>query len=98
MANESAGVRRDGLHAGRAEIYTYEAPWMIYACNWSVRATKRRARGTTTRWRGERRRRGAAAEACLEGSRAVETRERGGGRVKRVVVMRSETWVRETDE
>lgn len=46
MANESAGVRRDGLHAGRAEIYTYEAPWMIYACNWSVRATKRRERGT----------------------------------------------------
>jgi len=21
----------------RAEIYTYEAPWMIYAANWSVR-------------------------------------------------------------
>jgi len=96
MANESAGVRRDGLHAGRAEIYTYEAPWMIYACNWSVRATKRRERGTTASWRGDWRRRGA--EAGSEGSRAVETRERGGERVKRVVVVRSETWVRETDE
>ena len=21
----------------QAEIYTYEAPWLIYACNWSVR-------------------------------------------------------------
>ena len=27
----------------RAEIYTYEAPWMIYACNWSVRIRRRRA-------------------------------------------------------
>ena len=26
----------------RAEIYTYEAPWMIYACNWSVRIRQRR--------------------------------------------------------
>lgn len=41
MADESGGVRRDGLGAGRAEIYTYEAPWMIYACNWSVRQDKR---------------------------------------------------------
>jgi len=22
----------------QAEIYTYEAPWLIYACNWSVRS------------------------------------------------------------
>ena len=68
MADESGGVRRDGLGAGRAEIYTYEAPWMIYACNWSVRATKRLASGATI---GRRRRGGAAGE----GGRGIE----GGG-------------------
>jgi hypothetical protein len=31
----------------RAEIYTYEAPWMIYAANWSVRATTKRLGGLT---------------------------------------------------
>jgi hypothetical protein len=27
-----------GIGEKRAEIYTYEAPWLIYAVNWSVRA------------------------------------------------------------
>jgi hypothetical protein len=52
--------------------------------------------GRLASWRGDWRRRGA--EAGSEGSRAVETRERGGGRVKRVVMVRREAWVRETDE
>eukprot|EP00740_Mantoniella_antarctica_P025077 CAMPEP_0198686210 /NCGR_PEP_ID=MMETSP1468-20131203/14617_1 /TAXON_ID=1461545 /ORGANISM="Mantoniella sp, Strain CCMP1436" /LENGTH=209 /DNA_ID=CAMNT_0044432175 /DNA_START=321 /DNA_END=951 /DNA_ORIENTATION=+ len=29
-----------GVGEKRAEIYTYEAPWLIYAVNWSVRADK----------------------------------------------------------
>ena len=47
----------------RAEIYTYEAPWMIYACNWSVR--DERGDGLGTR----------AAENC-RGRRRHETRGR----------------------
>ena len=33
----------------RAEIYTYEAPWMIYACNWSVRGERGDGLGTRAR-------------------------------------------------
>jgi WD repeat-containing protein 68 len=34
-----------GAGEKRAEIYTYEAPWLIYAMGWSVRPPKpRRAR------------------------------------------------------
>jgi len=33
----------------RAEIYTYEAPWMIYAANWSVRETTKRLDGLDAR-------------------------------------------------
>jgi len=76
MADESGGVRRDGLGAGRAEIYTYEAPWMIYACNWSVRARRSDSRVGRQSVGGE----GAGRrERAGEGSKAVETRARGGG-------------------
>ena len=35
-----------GAGEKRAEIYTYEAPWLIYAMGWSVRLPNpRRARG-----------------------------------------------------
>ena len=78
MADESGGVRRDGLGAGRAEIYTYEAPWMIYACNWSVRATKRLASGATI---GRRR----MAEKGRGGGRGRERDRRRWRRARGVV-------------
>jgi len=31
----------EGVAAKRAEIYTYEAPWLIYGMNWSVRRDKK---------------------------------------------------------
>jgi WD repeat-containing protein 68 len=35
-----------GVGEKRAEIYTYEAPWLIYAMGWSVRLPNpRHARG-----------------------------------------------------
>ena len=39
--DERRGRRARTMNAEkRAEIYTYEAPWMIYACNWSVRGER----------------------------------------------------------
>lgn len=35
------GSRGGGGEAKRSEIYTYEAPWHIYAMNWSVRRDKK---------------------------------------------------------
>ena len=34
-------VNPGGHGEKQAEIYTHEAPWLIYACNWSVRFFER---------------------------------------------------------
>eukprot|EP01006_Ploeotia_vitrea_P032660 TRINITY_DN64856_c1_g1_i1.p1 TRINITY_DN64856_c1_g1~~TRINITY_DN64856_c1_g1_i1.p1 ORF type:complete len:407 (-),score=192.69 TRINITY_DN64856_c1_g1_i1:1187-2293(-) len=44
-AEDDSGVAKmeqdDGKEAERKEIYTYQAPWEIYAMNWSVRPDKK---------------------------------------------------------
>jgi len=37
MNNNNNNNNNNNPGEKQAEIYTYEAPWLIYACNWSVR-------------------------------------------------------------
>jgi len=50
-------VNPGGQGEKQAEIYTHEAPWLIYACNWSVRFFERereKSRRFLRRFRRER--------------------------------------------
>ena len=42
-------VNPGGHGEKQAEIYTHEAPWLIYACNWSVRCFFERERENKSR-------------------------------------------------